>query len=504
MSTPDDLLRSRVRRHPAHPALVWGDRELTYRDLDTAIDHLANALSRETTAGQRVGVLAANTPAFVLGLFAAWRLGAVALPLNARWREYELRRILQDAEPSALVAVDRHGGYSFADLLPVLLPELPSLRRCLFVDALGEVQREIRGLGSVTPEALDAEIGLLLYTSGTTGTPKGALVKSITPADGAEAVNRLLGATSEDVCILIVPVSHAFGLMLLVAALTAGARAVLVDSTFSLLPLVETVRRHHGTVLHGSPAVFTSILKAGFPPLASLRTGLVAGAACPPQVLEQLDRSGLRILNLYGMTELGAVTCCRPNDSPELRYTTVGRPLPGYAVRIAGGENGEVQVGGPYVTPGYYRQPEQTAAALDHWFRTGDIGSLDKDGNLSLSGRAKEVIHVAGLNVFPAEVEAFLLTHPDVLQAAVVGVPHPTLGEAVVAFVVPQPDSGLTPSALLQFARARIAGYKLPYRIHLRPELPLLSSGKPDRAALERSIQKEDHATADTRSHSAL
>src|SRR5207302_9451093 len=131
---------------------------------------------------------AANTPALVVGLFAAWRLGAVAVPLNARWREYELRRILQDAEPTALVAVERHGGYSFADLLPVLLPELPTLRRCFFVDPLGGVLREISGAGTFPAEALDPEIGLLMYTSGTTGTPKAALVKGITPVDNAEAV----------------------------------------------------------------------------------------------------------------------------------------------------------------------------------------------------------------------------------------------------------------------------------------------------------------------------
>jgi fatty-acyl-CoA synthase len=169
-----------------------------------------------------------------------------------------------------------------------------------------------------------------------------------------------------------------------------------------------------------------------------------------------------------------------------VRHTTVGRPLAGYSFRIDGdGPAGEVLVRGPHVTRGYYRQPEQTAAAFtDGWFRTGDVGSFDEVGNLCLSGRAKDVIHVAGLNVFPAEVEALLLTHPDVQQAVVVGVPSGPMGEAPHAFVVARSGSGLKPQALLQFARSRIAGYKLPYAIRLLPELPLLSSGKPDRAAL--------------------
>jgi acyl-CoA synthetase (AMP-forming)/AMP-acid ligase II len=154
-----------------------------------------------------------------------------------------------------------------------------------------------------------------------------------------------------------------------------------------------------------------------------------------------------------------------------------------------------VQVSGPYVTPGYYRRPQETAAAFDGgWFRTGDLGSLDADGNLCLSGRAKDVIQVAGLNVFPAEVEGLLLTHPDVLQAAVIGCPHPVMGETLRAFVVARPGSDFTPRDLLQWARPRIAGYKIPYAIQMLDELPVLSTGKPDRATLVRMVKEDNHA----------
>jgi acyl-CoA synthetase (AMP-forming)/AMP-acid ligase II len=208
-------------------------------------------------------------------------------------------------------------------------------------------------------------------------------------------------------------------------------------------------------------------------------------------VLERFDAANVNILNLYGMTEIGAATCCRPDDPSPIRHQTVGRPLPGYELRIAGGrEEGEVQVRGPHVTLGYHRQPEQWAAALDDgWFRTGDLGSLDDSGNLRIAGRVKDVIHVGGLNVFPAEVEAFLTTHPDVEQAAVVGVVHDTFGERPHAFVVPRPGAQLTSRTLLQFARERIAGYKMPYAIHIVTELPALPSGKTDRAALLQSLQ---------------
>jgi fatty-acyl-CoA synthase len=162
---------------------------------------------------------------------------------------------------------------------------------------------------------------------------------------------------------------------------------------------------------------------------------------------------------------------------------------------VAGDVEGEVRVRGPYVTPGYYRRPEDTAAAFDDgWFRTGDLGSLDDEGYLRISGRAKDVIQVAGLNVSPAEVEGLLLTHPDVVQAAVIGWPHPVMGEVLKAFVVTRGDSDLTPRDLLQFARLRIAGYKVPYDIRMLHELPVLATGKPDRTALVRMATEDHHA----------
>jgi acyl-CoA synthetase (AMP-forming)/AMP-acid ligase II len=208
----------------------------------------------------------------------------------------------------------------------------------------------------------------------------------------------------------------------------------------------------------------------------------VAGSLCPPEVLERLDECGTRILNLYGMTEIGAASSCRAGDPPEVRYRTVGRALPGYELRT---EDGEVQVRSDYLPSGYhgrrYTSEEMTA---DGWFRTGDVGRLDAAGNLVIAGRARDVVQVGGFNVFPAEVESFLLTHPAIAHAAVLGAPHPVLGEALEAFVVPAPGTALEPRDVVRFARAGIAGYKVPYAVRVLDELPLLASGKPDRRAL--------------------
>jgi fatty-acyl-CoA synthase len=502
-SSLDNLLRP-LPGHAGGLAITWESREISYRDLAGAVDRLAAQLP-DGLAGQRVGVLAPNMPALVIGMFAAWRCGAVAVPLNARWRAYELGRILPDAEPAALISVEKYHGFSFGNLLASLLPGLPTLRRCCFVNPMGETTHSLEGPSAESATALGGDVGLLLYTSGTTGAPKGALVRHTTYLEGATAINGVLDARPDDVSLFVVPISHAFGLETLVATLASGGQAALVDSSFSMGPLVEVLRRRGATILHGSPALFISLLKYAVSDLAAIRTGFVAGASCPPQVLEQLDQAGPRILNLYGMTEIGAACCCRPDDPPQVRYHTVGRPLSGYTFRVSGGSGGEIQVRGPYVTPGYHRQADQTAASYkDGWFCTGDLGLMDEHGNLCISGRAKEVIHVAGLNVFPAELEGLLLTHPEVAQVVVVAVPHPSFGEAPQAFVVLRPGADLTPAALLQFARERLAGYKLPYVIRLLPELPSLASGKPDRAALARLAQEEGHVASQPRTNTAF
>jgi acyl-CoA synthetase (AMP-forming)/AMP-acid ligase II len=420
-----------------------------------------------------------------------WRAAAVAVPLNARMREYDLARVLDDAQTSVLVTVPEHAGYSFAELLPDLLRELPCLEACMLIDDEGAVREELRGDAEATsPEPLPAEVAAILYTSGTTGDPKGVLVRHSMGLHAARELAGLLRLGPEDASVLVVPIPHAFGLACFVAAIGSGGTAVLVDSSFTLEPLLDAVARRGATILHGSPALFGGLLRARPDGLPGVRGGFVAGAPSPPELLEALERAGLTILNLYGMTELGAASSCRLDDPPEVRMHSAGRALREFEFRIApraGADTdiGEIQVRGPHVTPGYFRRPEATAEAFDgDWFRTGDLGSLDEAGNLRISGREKELVLVAGFNVFPAEVESFLLTHPEVLGAAVVGVPDERLGEALRAFVVVRPGSGLTPQELLRWGRGRIASYKLPRSIELVAELPLLASGKPDKRAL--------------------
>jgi acyl-CoA synthetase (AMP-forming)/AMP-acid ligase II len=496
----ESVLSAAFSEHAGLLALAHDEATLTFAQLGAAADRLAERLA--VAPGERVAIVAPNVPALVVAMIASWRAGAVAVPLTARLRRFELERVLGDAEPAALVSIAAVAGFAVADELRTLAEPMPWVRMGIVVDELGEPtdgwqasgQAGVAAENPFDPSILDETPAALLYTSGTTGEPKGALVSHGMAVAMARNCAEVLGDEAGSPYGLVVPASHAFGLACLLTGLVAGGAAVLVDATASPDPMVRALERHGARVLHGSPALFGRLLRAGS--RLPLQTGLTAGSLCPPATLEELDRRSMRVLNLYGMTEIGAAVCCRRDDPTEIRHHTVGRPLPGYEVRIArpgvpagtvtgAGADGEIQVRSPYLAHGYHGRPWTEAEAADgHWFRTGDLGALDADGVLTISGRAKEVVHVGGFNVFPGEVESFLLTNPQIAQAAVIGAQHAVLGEALQAFVVPVEGATLEPRDVVRFARSGIAGYKVPYAVHVLDELPLLASGKPDRRRL--------------------
>jgi acyl-CoA synthetase (AMP-forming)/AMP-acid ligase II len=494
----DSLLSRAARRHPERPALAFDGGVVGYRGLEDAADQLARRILETAGAGTkpdeadlrgaRIAIIAPNLPALVVALFAAWWLDAVAVPLHARLREHEVRTILEDAEPTVVLSVPAHLGYSFVELLTQVLPGLPTVRSVLLLGPLGTVEGQLPAAGGRKTSRLDRRIAAVLYTSGTTGSPRGALVSHVRELRAACQLASVLSLTPADTTVLVVPIAHAFGLTCMLAGVAAGGRSLLVHSTFSPRPLLDAIE-DGARVVHGPPMLFASLLEARPAGLGGIR-GFVAGASPSPDLLERLDRGGSRILNLYGLTEAGAVSCCRPDDPPAVRHTTSGRLLPGFEARVgalASSESGagELELRGSAVTSGYLsRDPEADECFReDGWFRTGDLATIE-DGCVRIAGRSKELVNVGGFNVVPGEVEAVLLAHPDVLGAAVVGVPDEKLGETLRAFVVPRSGSELTAARLLEFGRARLAGYKLPYSVRLVDALPLLPSGKLDRRAL--------------------
>jgi acyl-CoA synthetase (AMP-forming)/AMP-acid ligase II len=354
---------------------------------------------------------------------------------------------------------------------------------------VGDVEGKLPAGGGREARPLDRRIAAVLYTSGTTGDPRGALVSHARELEAARQLACALSLGPADTTALVVPIAHAFGLTCMLASVAAAGCCLLVQSTFSPRPLLDGIRHGGARVVHGPPTLFASLLEARPDGLAEVR-GFVAGAAPSPELLRRLDAAGAAILNLYGLTEAGAVSCCRADDPETVRHTTAGRPLPGFEVRLDESATsepglGELELRGPAVTPGYLGRVPAADQPFgeDGWFRTGDLAAIE-DGYVRIAGRSKELVNVGGFNVFPAEVEAVLLAHPDVAGAAVVGVPDDRLGEALRAFVVARGGSDLTAARLLGFARERLAGYKLPYSLELVDELPLLPSGKVDRRAL--------------------
>jgi malonyl-CoA/methylmalonyl-CoA synthetase len=456
---------------PDRPAL-WaaGQGWVSRGELDAAGARVAGRLRRAgLAAGDRVLVSAATSVDLVVAYLGALRMGLVVVPVNTAYREREVAHIVGDAGPRAAVVDDpERGGWArragAGDLL-VAGPEVD--------------------LPDGDPPPLDAagpgDPALLCYTSGTTGAPKGAVLAHGNLLASAEALRLAWRWTPEDRLVLALPLFHIHGLGVgLHGTLLTGASAVLLPR-FEVDAVLDAARDHRATLFFGVPTMYTRL--AGSPragELGRLRLCVSGSAPLPPTVFERLaERAGQRVLERYGMTET-IMNVSNPYDG-ERRPGTVGLPLPGVELRLAGGHEGEVLLRGPNVFGGYWHNPRATAEAFDPdgWFRTGDLGTFDERGYLRIEGRSKELIITGGYNVHPREVEELLLEHPGVAEAAVVGTPSQEWGEQVTAFVVPT-DPGAPPDRdeLLALAAGRLAGFKRPRAVHYVESLPRNALGK--------------------------
>jgi malonyl-CoA/methylmalonyl-CoA synthetase len=416
---------------------------------------IASAL--ELGPGARVAVQAAKSPEYLLLYLACVRAGAVFLPMNTAYTSAEVAHLVDDAEPA--IVLDDDGVTALA-----AVPDVP------FDDV------------TVAPDDLAA----MLYTSGTTGRPKGAMLSHRNLASNAAALTRLWGFTADDVLLHVLPVFHMHGLFVAVnCALVSGSSMVYlpkfdVDAVLTELPRC--------TVMMGVPTLYTRLLddtRFSHGVCDGMRLFTSGSAPLLAATHSQFfDRTGHTILERYGMTETAMITS-NPLDG-ERRPGTVGKPLPGVEVRIAG--DGVIEVRGPNVFTGYWKRPELAATEFtaDGWFRTGDIGEFDADGYLSIIGRAKDLVISGGLNVYPREVEEVIDSLDGVVESAVIGVPDPDLGEAVVAVVVGDVD----PEGIRAAARKRLAGFKVPKRVEVVDALPRNAMGKVEKATLRAQFDR--------------
>lgn len=453
-------LEATSRRRPEKPALVWDGGALTFAELDQRANELAEALAgRGVKAGDRIALSIGNHWAFGVALIAGWKLGAAVAPLDKLLKEEERADILADLAPALLI-----------DETDIAMRDSGRPRPLGRPSGAAEPAADTTGPGAA----------LILYTSGSTGRPKGAVLSHGALELAIESwAGPVMALAAGDVVLATLPLAHSFGLNgALLAPLLVGATVVLVDR-FAPDRVVEAIRRHRVTVFPGVATMFRRLLDA--PELAvadfsSVRIAVSGAAPCPWELAERWrGRTAVRIVRGYGMTELFrpiSYQAANPTESPD----SIGWPVPGVEIRIV---DDELWIKSPSAMDGYINAPDETREVLvDGWFRTGDLATVSADGLVTIVGRKRERILRGGYSVFPPEVEAVLLTHPAVAEAAVLGIPHPELGEDVAAFVALRPDSVATADELIAHCRDRLAGFKYPRRLIMLDALPKSPTGK--------------------------
>jgi acyl-CoA synthetase (AMP-forming)/AMP-acid ligase II len=507
----------------AWAAATFGDQEalvddsveagairLTYRELEARARSVARALiASGIEPGDRVAIWAPNIwewPVTLLGLHMA---GAVLVPLNTRYKGTEAAFILNRSRARALFTVEGFLGNNYVSMLEG--NELPSLERIVVLrgDVTGSAESCEAFMAADSPERseelnaeLDARIAALtgedlsdlLFTSGTTGAPKGVMCTHGQTVRAFNAWATVVGLRSTDRYLIINPFFHAFGYKAgLVASLCKGATMV-TAAVFDVPKAMATIATEKISMIPGPPTLYQTILgHPDFDPsaLASLRLAVTGAAVVPVSLIEQMrDVLGFEtVITGYGLTEAcGIAAMCRHDDDPETIAMFSGRAIPGVEIAIVDDdgtaqsamEPGEVVIRGYNVMLGYFEDPEQTAEAIDSdgWLHTGDIGVMNDRGYIKITDRKKDMFIVGGFNAYPAEIESLLLGHPGIAQAAVVGVPDERMGEVGYAFVVPTLGATLDPEEVRQWARTEMANYKAPAFIEVVSELPLNASGK--------------------------
>ena len=494
-----EWLAQRARTSPDRLALTWGSGERwTYSDLDIRVEATSRRLRMAGLhPGDRLGLLAWNSPAVVQTIHAAARMGLVLVPLNARLTAAELRRQVIHASISALV---------YDEANEKIAGSLLASREAVRDMPLGQLTEIDTGIGTTAePDRLDpSALHTIVFTSGTTGSPKGVMLSAGNHLWSAIGSCLNLGLSSDDRWLLCLPLFHVGGLAVLFRSVIYGTAVVLQES-FDPVAANRAIDEEGVTVGSVVGTMLRRMLKERherpYPP--TVRCLLVGGGPVPSSLLGACQRLGLPAVQTYGLTEAASqVATERPGETPRPRGS-VGRPLFPTEIRIEDeggaplpiGTEGEIAVRGPTVTAGYYNQPEESKHLLrGGWLHTGDIGRLDREGYLYIVGRCDNTVVSGGENVNLEEVEEVLNSHPQVADAGAVGLPHPVWDQVVGAGVVVADGASLNIDDLMEFCRGHLAPYKLPNSLHVLPELPRNALGKLSRAALrEILVQKSPH-----------
>ena len=494
----------------------WSWAELRDQSNQLAAALLALGLAR----GDRLGIWSPNRSEWILAQYATARIGVILVNINPAYRMVELEYALNKVGCQALVLAPAFKTSNYVQMLQDLAPELahcaagqlqarrlPALRTaislgdaatpgcCRFADVMALARPELVTQAHAIGRQLSCHDAInVQFTSGTTGSPKGATLTHHNIVNNARDVARTMRLQAGDRLAIPVPLYHCFGMVMgSLACTTSGATMVFPGEGFDPVATLSTVARERCTHLHGVPTMFIAELAVpGFESfdLGSLRGGIMAGSPCPVEVMKQVNRlmHMTEVTIAYGMTETSPVSFQSSTDDPlQQRVTTVGRVMPHLEVKVidsAGhtvpvGETGELCTKGYSVMQGYWQDPARTAeAVVDGWMHTGDLATIDAQGYGNIVGRLKDMVIRGGENVYPREIEEFLFSHPKISQVQVFGVPDPRYGEEVAAWIVLKPGTEATESEIRDHCRAQLAHYKVPRHVRFVPELPMTVTGK--------------------------
>jgi fatty-acyl-CoA synthase len=523
--TIGQVLAATSRKFPAREALVFPQSQvrLNYTEFAAKVRDVAKGLlALDIKPGEHVGIWATNLPEWTLLQFAAASIGAVTVTINPAYRSLELRYTLKQSDVVALFLTDEFKSSDYYAILEEACPEMtqaddgklscasfPRLRSAIALkpnapksyrawDAMIEAGRKIDDsqLEAIDKRLRASDVVNIQYTSGTTGSPKAAMLTHRNILMNAWYVTECQNISERDRMCVPVPFYHCFGCVMgALGAVTRGAAMIVPAEHFSPMATLDTLEEERCTTLYGVPTMFVAMLEDASLKrrnLSSLRSGIMAGSPCPIEVMKKvLDDMGCREITIaYGQTETSpVVTQSRVDDPIELRVETVGRALPGIELKIVSTENGrtlpdneqgEICARGHCTMQGYYNNPEATAAALDEqgWVHTGDLGVRRPDGSFKITGRLKDMVIRGGENISPREIEEFLFTHPAISQAAVFGVPDAKYGEELCAWVQLHRGKQMTAEEVRAHCKANLAHYKVPRYIEFVGEFPTTVSGK--------------------------
>jgi len=521
-ATIAEVVETAAERFGDRPAVDDGHRRLDYAELfERARDFGAALGGSGVGPGDRVAIWAPNGAEWIVALLGLAQAGAVLVPVNTRFKGPEAAVILARSQARVLVTVTDFLGTDYVSMLRSAGPELPHLDRIVVAQGdtpdgtdswdafLGRVTAADRAEVDRRRAAVAADDPSdILFTSGTTGVPKGVVMTNRSTLSVATDWVAMTGLGSTDRYLMINPYFHMFGLKGGILACVSAGAEMLPEPVFDVDRVLERVQQARVTVLPGPPTLYQSILDhPGLDryDLSSLRVAVTGAADIPVELIRRIHEElpFSTIVAGYGLTEGGTATGTGPGDDFEAIATTVGRPRPGFEIRVVDGDGvdvppgqaGEILLRGQSVMSHYLDDPEATAAVLsaDGWLKTGDLGRFDDEGRLRIVGRVKDMFIVGGFNAYPAEIENALLRHPDIRQAAVIGIPDARLGEVGMAFVVLSPGAAATSPDIISWAREQMANYKVPRAVEIVDALPLNATGKVQkdllRARLTGSLQ---------------